>query len=1099
MALPHQVETSAGTDEKAICPVPPRTLNEEAILAIWRDVLGRSDFGVFDDFFDLNGHSLHAIRVVARIRKNLGADVPVRDFFEASTVAALASAVEAASSAGCPVVTPRPPDADPVLSFDQQRLWLENQLLPGAAYNVHGRRRLLGRLDAATLEASLRAVIIRHESLRTRFPTESHGPVQVVDEHDENWRLPVVDLSGAEDPGGAASRLMDEQALTPFDLQNGPLLRCLLVRLGDTEHLLSVTMHHIISDAWSVGLLVRELSALYEAGGDCERAALSPLPVQYRDFAVWQRQRLGGEELERQLAFWRSHLAGACPALALPVAQRRSPSQKAGGQVRFTLSEEETAALHELCRAHGVTMFMTLLSALATVLSRWAGQPDVVIGVPVAGRNAAGTEGLIGFFVNTLPIRVGLSGNPAFTDLLGRVRQVALEAYAHADAPFDRLVKEMNAGRDPNRTPLFQAVLNVIDSSEAERIGGVSVEALEIPVQPSKFDLALTTTESRGVLQMKLDFNADRYDAAMMRILACHLTTLLRLVALDPAKGILFYSFENPAQGAAAGTHAEAPGWPGAPCRSVERFARLRDRIAVIDGDGEWSYRRLDQAADRITRLLTERYAPYAGHVGVIRRPVAGFVAAVLGCMKAGAPFSLIEAAASRSGSYPGVSVVLDASPAAEASHGAVDVSALLGEDAGQAGPEPPSADVPGPENDWAAGRFSLVGEDRFAILSSLPGHLLSAMSSALCSGAALVLPEDKVTGDIDALVGWLRDNSVTVVYMSPPVLRAIAGREVRPRLPALRYAFVGNSGDLLSHDVDLMRQISRSCRCVSLYRVDREGRPLAAYVVPDGWELRTAPPRVPLGAAASTAVRLLHPSGLVAAAGEVAEIYSGTYGTGDLGRRLADGTLEFAGYQGVSAVSDPVETLAALRDLPGVHDAIVREHVTMDGRTTLVGYVASRNSEITAPWIRQQLISHVADYLVPQRLFVLDEFPLTAEGDYDVTVLPEPRGDGGEADGYIAPRTPIERQLSEILREMLDVDRVGVHDSFFELGGFSLLATLLTSRIREEFGVELSLRDVFEAPTMDQLAQLIVRTQGEAAGAGELEALLDEISSLEA
>ncbi|HEY1488504.1 MAG TPA: condensation domain-containing protein, partial [Micromonosporaceae bacterium] len=458
MAYRSQDQSLAEPDEGAgglpNRSVPPRTPYEEVIASIWRDLLGQPNIGVFDDFFAVGGHSLLAPKIVARIRKTLGVHITVMDFFSSPTVAGLAAAVAAHTSSSEPrAVSRRPPDAEPVLSFDQQRLWLENQLLPGAAYNVHVRRRVRGPLDIATLEASTRAIIARHEILRTRFPTVAGQPVQVVDAVDRPWHLvreDYRDIADDRDRSDAALRRADEDATTPFDLASGPLFRFLLIALSDTEHLICITSHHIICDAWSIGLFVRELSALYQAGGDVERAGLPMLPVQYRDFAVWQRGQLVGEVLERDVSYWREQLHGAPPTIALPIARRRLPPAGAGAErVRATLSAPDAAALSGLCRAHGVTVFMVLLAGLATVLSRWSGQPDVVIGAPIARRNAAGTDRLIGFFVNTLPLRIDLSGDPTFAELLERVRQSSLNGYAHADAPLDVLVKEVQVPRDP--------------------------------------------------------------------------------------------------------------------------------------------------------------------------------------------------------------------------------------------------------------------------------------------------------------------------------------------------------------------------------------------------------------------------------------------------------------------------------------------------------------------------------------------------------------------------------------------------------------------------------------------------------------------------
>ncbi|BCB89231.1 condensation domain-containing protein [Phytohabitans suffuscus] len=1070
-------------------PVPPRTPVEDAIAAIWSDVLGRADIGVFDDFFGLGGHSLLAARVVARIRKTLGVNIPVMDFFGSPTVAALAAVVAARSSAEPQVVSRRPPDAEPVLSYDQQRLWLENQLLPDGAYNVHVRRRLVGELDVAALEASIRVILDRHEVLRTRFPTVDGQPVQFVDDSDPGWRLDVRDLRDSNGDRDAAA-LADEQAVTPFDLAEGPLFRCQLVRLADTVHILSVTLHHIISDAWSIGLLVRELSALYQAGGDAARAGLAPLPIQYRDYAVWQRGWLVGERLERQIDYWRRHLAGAPPTLALPTRQRFLSAQGGGANtIPFALSVDETTALRGLCRRYGVTPFMALLASMSTVLGRWSGQSDVVVGVPVASRGNIGTDQLIGFLVNTLPMRVDLAGAPAFADLLAQVRQTSLDGYAHADAPFDVLVKELQATRDPRRTPLFQVVLNVMGGPEVEHISGIEVEPMDdTPVVPSKFDLALIAREVSGALQIVLEFNAGRFQAAMMGLLAEHIGTFLRTVLDDPTRGILDYSL----QPATTSTDADStPAEPASPHLAVARHARGTDRIAVIDADGEWGYRWLDGAAGRVASVLDARSVRAGDHVGVVRRPSAAFVAALLGCLRVGATFSVIEPDSVVPARYLGAALLLDVRPVGDAGDGIVDLSVVFTRDI----PAPDAGDIPAPGRDWAVERFGLARDDRFAVLSGQPGHLMSALASAFTAGAALVLPDAPVTGDV---AGWLRANAITVAYLSPPVLRAAASAPDTV-VPALRLVFADNTGELISHDVAALRRLAPQSLCASLYRVGRDGLPLATYEVPADWRQEAAPLRVPLGTErAGAPAWLRHPSGQPAAVGEVAELCFGAHQTGDLGRRWADGTLEFVSRPGASPLVDLVETAGALRDLPGVRDAVVAEQVGMDGGTTLVGYLTGPEPGEGTAGIRQRLLLRLPGVLIPTRLVLLDRLPLAADGTYDLAALSD-RDPASDADeDYVAPRTPMERQLTEMLQELLGLERVGVNDSFFELGGFSLLATRLTTRIRERFGVEPSLRDVFESPTVDELAQFIVRAQGELAGVADLEALLDEIGPAE-
>ncbi|MBB2914096.1 acyl carrier protein [Streptosporangium becharense] len=1045
----------------------PRTPDEEAVAAIWRDALGCPDLGIFDDFFELGGHSLLVPKVVARIRKTLGLQIQIKEFYASPTIAAVAAGARPVP--GTRAIGRRPADADPVLSFEQERLWLEDQVRPGAAYNVHGRRLLTGPLDLPALEASIRAILLRHETLRTRFPVVNDRPTQVVDALGDDWALDFADLTGERgDPRETAHLLADLQAATPFDLATGPLFRCALLRLAETEHLLSVTMHHIVSDAWSVGLLVRELSALYEAGGDADRAGLAELPIQYRDYALWQRESLSGAALRREVGYWSERLADPPPPLALPTRRSLAPLRTSPGHhLELALPKSLTAAMHDLCRRYGVTMFMTMMAGLTAVLSRWCGQRDMVIGVPVAGRAAEGTDGLIGFFVNTLPFRIDLSGDPSFADLLGRSRQVALEGLAHADAPFDVIVKELQVPRDPRRSPLFQVLLNMIDSPEPERIGGVDVKPLESITLPSKFDLTMTAQEVDEALRIFLDFNADRYDPEMMRTLLTHLQAVLEAAVADPGRNILDHPLTD--------GHDELP--PGGPPPEETAPPWPRTGTAVRDDLGEWSYPWLAQAAGRVAETLAGR-AP--AHYGVVRRRSAAFVAAVLGCAEAGVPFTVIEDAGSVPVHFLGVDTVVDVSPAGDAPDTTLDLSSLIG----GAGGEQEAAGrpvLPGP----AAPHADLTPGDRFAVLSTLPGHLISAVSSALRAGGTLVLRES--AGN---LPDWLREEEITVAYLTPPILRALAGE----RLPALRYAFIENSGDLLACDIATLRRLAPGCRAVGVHRLGRDGRPAAAYPVPEDWAEESAPTVVPLGT--GPAVRLSLAGGGPAATGEVAELCVGTGRTGDLARRWSDGTLEFVARSGENPGDDLRDVVAVLRELPEVRDALVTEQVMDDGSLALVGYVTGPDPEQDTVKITQYLRNRLPDRLIPGHLLLLESLPLTPDGGYDLAALPQHASDGPPADTYVAPRTPIERRLTEIFEELLQAERVGVHDTFFELNGFSLLATQLTARIRESFVIELSLRQVFEAPTVEELARLVLRAQGEQYGAAEFAALLDEIET---
>ncbi|MFY0565971.1 non-ribosomal peptide synthase/polyketide synthase [Archangium lansingense] len=550
-ALP--LTTSGKVDRKAL-PAPagsgtasseyvsPRTDTELRLASIWSEVLDVQQVGLHDDFMSLGGHSLLATQVVSRIRASFGVELPLRILFEATTLQALATVIESTSRA---TNAPARPPLRPVsreeslpLSFSQQRLWFLEQLEPGTArYNVPATVRLQGVLDAPVLERVFNELLRRHEPLRTTFRTESDKSVQLIAPAAE-LRLPVVDLTviPAVRREAEALLLATEEAQRPFDLERGPLLRATLLKLDEQEHVLLLNMHHIVSDGWSMGVLVREVAALYQAFSSNRLSPLPELPVQYADYATWQRQWLQGEELERQLSFWRQQLAGAAPVLELPTDRPRPPEQTFNGAtLDLPLSLELTADLKSLCQREGVTPFMLLLSAFQVVLRRYSGQEDFCIGSPIAGRDQAELEGLLGFFVNTLVLRTRMEGNPTFRELLRRVRETTLGAYAHQHLPFEKLVEELQPERNLGRAPVFQVLFAFQNAPVGElNVPGLALRPLATGTNVSKFELELAFNETPSGFQGSFVYNTDLFDASTITRLGEHLRVLLEGVVAAP-------------------------------------------------------------------------------------------------------------------------------------------------------------------------------------------------------------------------------------------------------------------------------------------------------------------------------------------------------------------------------------------------------------------------------------------------------------------------------------------------------------------------------------------------------------------------------------
>jgi amino acid adenylation domain-containing protein len=527
--------------------VAPRNRIEALLASIWAEVLAVPAVGVLDNFFDLGGHSLLATQVAHRLREALDVAVPLRDLFEHPTIAALAAKlIETVAGGGkgvgieaAPALVPVPRDSELPLSFSQLRLWFLDQLEPGSPlYNVASAVRLTGRLDIAVLERSLKEIIRRHEALRTTFAVRDGEPRQFITP-DPALALTFVDLRELSDSGRSAEmlRLARLEAGLPFDLERGPLIRAALLNLGESDHLLLVTLHHIVSDVWSRWVLMNEFARLYESFKEGRPSPLEELPIQYGDFAHWQRRWLDGDVLARQLAYWRESLAGA--PLVLEVSTRRPrPAVQSfrGDKFPIEIGEELTGALLQLSRENGATLFMTLLSAFSALLHHYTGKDDLLIGVPIANRNRIEVESLIGFFVNTLVMRTDLSGDPTFEGLLGRVRERALDSYAHQDLPFEKLVEELQPERDLSRAPIFQVVFTLQNTPESKmELPGLTLDSVEIDNGTSKYDLVLDIWETEGRIKGHWYYSTGLFDEDEIRQISRRFDLLLRSIVAFPA------------------------------------------------------------------------------------------------------------------------------------------------------------------------------------------------------------------------------------------------------------------------------------------------------------------------------------------------------------------------------------------------------------------------------------------------------------------------------------------------------------------------------------------------------------------------------------
>jgi len=636
--------------------VAPRGPIEEAVAAIWREVLHLGAFSVHDGFFDLGGHSLLATQVISRVRSGFGIELPLARLFESPTVAGLARHVERALRRGETIEAPpltRQPRPGPVpLSFAQERLWFLDRLAPGSAvYNIPLALRLAGDLDLPALAAAVGEVVRRHEALRTVFTVAAGQPIQQIQPAADPtaFVLPTVDLAGLGDRAEReAQRLAREEAARPFDLTRGPLFRARRLRLPDpgVSSLLLATMHHVVSDGWSLSVLVREIGALYAAFSRRLRSPLPELPIQYADFTLWQRAWLSGEVLDGQLRFWKEALAGLPPLLPLPTDRPRTQTPSPHGAHHATaLSAAAVTALHAHGRRAGATPFMVLVAGLQALFARLTGEEDLAVGTAVAGRGRVEIEDLIGFFVNALVLRGRLDGDPPLPELLARVRATALAAFAHQDLPFERLVAELGVERSLGHAPLFQVMVTFQNTPhEALELPGLRLAPVYIPSETAKSDLTITLAEAGPELAIDWEYATGLFDAATIERMAGAFERLLTVWLEHPDRRLSEQSFLSPAEARQIAVWSAPRSAVAAPGCLHELFAaaarRTPDAVAVTCDDTHLTYGELDRQSDDLARrlLLLGAGAPGAPIALCIDRSPE-MVVALLAILKAGRPY----------------------------------------------------------------------------------------------------------------------------------------------------------------------------------------------------------------------------------------------------------------------------------------------------------------------------------------------------------------------------------------------------------------------------------------------------------------------------
>ncbi|QSQ54056.1 non-ribosomal peptide synthase/polyketide synthase [Xanthomonas translucens pv. undulosa] len=652
--------TASGKLDRAALPDPhaqafnaqayaaPEGELEATLAALWSELLGVERVGRRDSFFALGGHSLLALRLISRIRSTLGLELTLAALFAQPRLAEMAQALPSTAASQLPAIVPLPREGDLPLSFAQQRLWFLAQLDAQAdlAYAMPGGVELHGALDLAALRQALDRIVARHEALRTTFVASGDSAIQRIAPAEVGFALDCIDLRHAHDPDADAQRLAEQEANTPFDLEHGPLIRGRLLRLAEHRHRLLVTMHHIVTDGWSIGLLLRELGALYAAFVQGQPDPVPPLSIQYADYTLWQRRWLDGPLLQRQLDFWRDHLEGAPTLLALPTDHPRPALQDyRGDSVDLTLDADLTEALTALSQRHGTTLFMTVLAAWGALLARLSGQDEAVIGTPIANRTCSELEPLIGFFVNTQALRIDLRGNPSVAELLAQVRSTALVAQDHQDLPFEQVIEALNPARHLGHHPVFQAMLvwqNNVDV--ALDLPGLHSRVLEQDNATAKFDLQLTLQVQDAHIAGQLTYATALFERDTIERHLAQFVALLRGIVADDNIRVDRLPLSSALERQQwlhilARQHTTFDDARCLPAVFEQQVARTPQAIALVDGLRELSYAELDTRANRLAHHLIAHGVGPEDRVALFLQRGIDLVVAILAVLKAGAAY----------------------------------------------------------------------------------------------------------------------------------------------------------------------------------------------------------------------------------------------------------------------------------------------------------------------------------------------------------------------------------------------------------------------------------------------------------------------------
>nr|WP_277344895.1 non-ribosomal peptide synthetase [Paenibacillus thiaminolyticus] len=1140
--------------------VAPRTAVEGQLAQIWQEVLGLPRIGVKDHFFDIGGHSLRATALVAKLHKEMGIEMPLREVFQYPTIEQMAEVItgkeDHAAYRSIPITEE---SAYYPLSSAQKRLYILSQMEGGElSYNMPGVLEMEGALDRERLEEAFRQLIRHHETLRTGFELFGGAAVQRVHQDVE---FAVEHVRVKEEEANAHLR----EFMRPFDLRQPPLLRARLLELEPERHLLLFDMHHIISDGASMGLFLREFAQLYEG------AELPPLRIQYKDYAAWQQGEMQRERMRKQEAYWLEVFGGEIPVLDLPADYIRPLVRSfEGNTFHFVIDQPRSEKVRQLALQTGTTLYMVLLAAYTTLLSKYSGQEDIIVGTPIAGRAHADLEPLVGMFVNTLAMRNAPSGEKTFQEYLQEVKEHTLSAYENQDYPFEELVSKLDVSRDMSRNPIFDTmfVLQNIEQSE------VSLEGLTCKLYPNdhhiaKFDLTFSLTEEAEGIAGSIEYACSLYEEETIERMAGHFKQVLDTILSDPNRKLSSIEIISPEEKAQIletfnDTAADYPRDKTIHQLVEEQAERTPDRAAVVYEGSQLTYRELNTKANQLARTLRAEGVRPDQPVGLLAERSLEMIVGMLAIMKAGgayvpmdpeypeerigymledsgAKLLLTQSHLQKCESFDGKCLMLDdermyseAGSNLEPMSGPDSLAYVIYTSGTTGKPKGVMVEHRGLCNLKPLFDDTLhIGEQDHVVQFASLSFDASCweMFKAFFTGATLYIPAKETILDPRLFEDYMSRHRITAALLPPTYAAALTPGN----LPSLKKLITGGSAS----SVDLVQQWQDRVLYFNAYGPTEDSivttiwpattvadagnaaagnavatagnavAPVGNVIAPDGKLVSIGRPipnhRVYIVGANDQLLPVGIPGELCISGAGVARGYlnrpeltgerfvdnpfepgARMYRTGDLAKWLPDGTIEYLGridhqvkIRGYRIELGEVE--AQLLKIASVQEAVAIAREDGDGQPYLCAYIVA-DKEMTAGELRSALSQELPGYMVPSCFVQLEHLPLTPNGKIDRKALPAPDGSMHTGADDVAPRTAVEAQLAQIWQEVLGLPRIGVKDHFFDIGGHSLRATTLVAKLHKEMGIEMPLREVFQYPTIEQMAEVITGKEDHAA-----------------